>query len=150
MSTSRHGIQLYRRRHIFTLTLTLTRVSLRHDRFQFTHHHPTEQVHVRRPQRGREIHQSDPNEDANGHDPRRSSRNPVRVHGLPVVVVDGVTVAVDDLAVPRLARDAVEHPAEHGAEQSAVEQVDGETLLPEPGEEAPGEDLPRCRGDVDG
>jgi hypothetical protein len=74
----------------------------------------------------------------------------VWVKWLAIFIQNGVSVAIDNIAIPRLAGDAVQHPAEHSAQESSVDQVDGETLLPEPEKETVGEEILGGGGDVDG
>lgn len=123
---------------------------LEHPLLQFLRHACAEGVNISSPQGGAEVDQHDPSGDTDGHDPRGADGDPVRVEGFAVLAVYRVALFVDNVTVPGLAGNAVKHPAKNSAQESAVHEVNGETLLAEPEEETAGEEFLGGGRDVDG
>lgn len=81
------------------------------------------------------VHDDEPDGDGDGEAERAGALQPV---------ADDITLLIADL-LERLAGDAVQHPDQHGAQERAVDQVDGEAVAAEPHEVLVGQNLLRAR-----
>lgn len=116
-------------------------VLLEHQLLELLGHSRTERIDIFGPHGGTEVHEDNPGWDGDCNDPGCTDRNPLRVEGLSVLVKNRVSIAIGRLSLPGLTSNTIETPAEHSAEESAVNEIDCETLLSKPEKEAAGKEL---------
>ena len=92
---------------------------------------------MRGPELRADVHDTEP--DGDDEEEECAMRLPVQPFGLDLFDAVVVDERVDGGGVERCAGDAVQHPGQDGAEEGAVDEVDGEGVAAEPEEEGVGE-----------